>query len=198
MPVSNEKTSNFLNAINKYAEEQRSKIQAEVEQFKKDELEKAETEILSDAYQLIQKEMAEMRLSISSELSREGMASRRELFEKRQSIMEEVFQKAAKKLEAYTHTDGYPKLLEQYASAIGRVLTQPGSILYLREADAPLSDRVKAAFGADCAVQTVQDIKLGGLRGYNAQMGLIADETLDSKLEEQRDWFTEYSGMSVV
>ena len=47
MPVSNEKTSNFLEAINKYAEEQRNQIYAEVEQFKKQELEKAETESLT-------------------------------------------------------------------------------------------------------------------------------------------------------
>ena len=58
---SDEKASAFLEAINKYAEQQRNEIHAEVEQFKEEELKKAEIEVLTDAYTLIQKEMAQMR-----------------------------------------------------------------------------------------------------------------------------------------
>ena len=57
MPNNQEKASNFLKAINKYAEEQRKEIQKEVEDFKREELEKAEAEVLNDAFQLIQSEM---------------------------------------------------------------------------------------------------------------------------------------------
>ena len=46
---SDEKASAFLEAINKYAEQQRNEIHAEVEQFKEEELKKAETEVLTDA-----------------------------------------------------------------------------------------------------------------------------------------------------
>lgn len=198
MPVNNEKTNNFLKAITKYGEEQRNKIQAEVEQFKKEELDKAETEILNDAYVLIQKEMSQMRLAISSEISRKGMEKRRELFEKRQGIADEVFQKAAQTLLTLTETADYPVLLERYATRMAGLLSEPGTVLYLREQDSPLSSRVQAAFGKNCTIKTTDEIKLGGIRGYNAAMGLIADETLDSKLEEQREWFIENCGMQVV
>ncbi len=195
MPVSNEKTSNFLEAINKYAEEQRNQIYAEVEQFKKEELEKAETESLNDAYVLIQKEMSQMRLAISSEVSRQNMARRKELFQKRQNITIEVFQKAANKLAEFTKTADYPVLLEKYAAQIAQVLNQPGTVLYIRKKDAALTARIQKAFGGDCIVEETNDIKLGGIRGYNPAMGLVADETLDSKLEDQREWFTETCGM---
>ena len=195
MPVSNEKTSNFLEAINKYAEEQRNQSYAEVEQFKKEELEKAETESLNDAYVLIQKEMSQMRLAISSEVSRQNMARRKELFQKRQNITIEVFQKAANKLAEFTKTADYPVLLEKYAAQIAQVLNQPGTVLYIRKKDAALTARIQKAFGGDCIVEETNDIKLGGIRGYNPAMGLVADETLDSKLEDQREWFTETCGM---
>ena len=184
MPVSNE-----------YAEEQRNQIYAEVEQFKKEELEKAETESLNDAYILIQKEMSQMRLAISSEVSRQNMARRKELFQKRQNITIEVFQKAANKLAEFTKTADYPVLLEKYAAQIAQVLNQPGTVLYIRKKDAALTARIQKAFGGDCIVEETNDIKLGGIRGYNPAMGLVADETLDSKLEDQREWFTETCGM---
>ena len=56
MMPSDEKASAFLEAINKYAEQQRNEIHAEVEQFKEEELKKAEIEVLTDAYTLIQKD----------------------------------------------------------------------------------------------------------------------------------------------
>ena len=168
-----------------------------MEQFKKQELEKAETESLNDAYVLIQKEMSQMRLAISSEVSRKNMERRKTLFEKRQQITIEVFQKAANPLAEFTITADDPVLLEKYAAQIAQVLTQPGTVLSIRKKDAALSSRIQKAFGGNCTIEETNDIKLGGIRGYNASMGLVADETLDSKLEEQREWFTETCGMHV-
>lgn len=198
MPVSNEKSSKFLDAINKYAEEQRNQINEEVERFKAEELEKAETEILNDVYHLIQNEMAEMRLSIVSELSRKQMSNRKELFIKRQLITDEVFKKASEKLVDFTNSKEYTVLLKKYAAVLASVLTQPGTILYIRAADAAYTQLISDAFGKECTVQAANDIVLGGIRGYNAAMGLVADETLDSKLEAQHEWFMENSGMRVV
>jgi V/A-type H+-transporting ATPase subunit E len=197
MPGSNEKTNNFLEAINQYAEEQRNKIQAEVELFKQQELEKAETESLTDAYHLIQKEMADMRLAISSEVSRKSMESRRQLLAKRQSIMDTIFQKAAQRLIDYTKTEQYPALLESYAKKLAGVLNAPGSVLYVCATDMQYEELIKKSFGRECTIRAAGDIRLGGIRGANAAMGLVADETLDSKLDEQREWFTENCGMAV-
>ena len=67
-----EKTSKFLAAIQKYADEQKDNINNEVEQFKAEELKKATDEGLQDAYNLIHKEMDAMRTAISSEMAKRG------------------------------------------------------------------------------------------------------------------------------
>ena len=91
-------SENFLKAIEKYAEEQRNKIRFESESFKKQELEKAEAEGIREAYTLIQREMAAIRTEISSQLSRDEMASRKKIFEKRNKMTENVFEKVLKSL----------------------------------------------------------------------------------------------------
>ena len=197
MPVSDQKSSKFLEAINKYAQEQRMKIEDEVAQFKKQELDKAEMESLKSAYQLIQHEMAEMRLAISTELSHKETESRRKLFAKREQIMEEVFTQAAKKIEAFVQTDQYLPLLQKYAANLAGVLTAPDTVLYLRPADMQYAQQVSSAFGAPCSIKEDTGIRLGGIRGANESMGLVADETLDSKLAQQKEWFLSHSGLSV-
>lgn len=197
MPNQSGKTSNFLKAINKYAEEQRTKIRNEAENFKKEEIEKAESEILNDIYILIQKEMAEMKAEIAKEMSKKELDSRKNLFEKRNSITKKVFEKSKSKLLEFTKTDEYPKLLAKYAKAISSVLVEPGTIIYVRKEDLCFSDTIKEAFGRDCNIEIKENIKIGGIYSYNPNMGLIADETLDSKLEEQHIWFAENSGLKL-
>lgn len=195
---STEKESAFLEAINKYAEQQRNEIHAEVEQFKEEELKKAEIEVLTDAYTLIQKEMAQMRKEVATEISHEEMEGKKKLFLQRQEITQEVFEKAKEKLLAYAQTELYPSLLEGYASSIAKVLTKPGTILLVKASDLAFADRIQKAYALPCEVKADDSILIGGIRGSNAEMGLVADETLDSKLEAQYEWFFANSGLSVV
>ena len=91
MATNEEKLSKFNEAIHHYAEEQRRKIEDEVKKFKEKELNEAENEVLLEAYQLIQKEMAQMRNTITKEMAHREMDARRELLEKRRKIMEDTF-----------------------------------------------------------------------------------------------------------
>ena len=59
-------------------------------------------------------------------------------------------------------------------------------------------EEIKALFGGIAEVLADKTIKIGGVKGYCKSMGIIADETLDSKLDAQREWFTENAALSVL
>ena len=71
-------------------------------------------------------------------------------------------------------------------------------VLYVNERDLGAAEGIKALFGGSTEVRADKTIKIGGIRGYCASMGIIADETLDSKLEAQREWFVENAALSVL
>ena len=78
------KIGKFYQAILHYGEEQRKKIEEEVAAFKqKKELDEAEVEVLTEAYHLIQKEMAQMRSGISREMAQREMDGRRPCWRKK-------------------------------------------------------------------------------------------------------------------
>ena len=198
MPGTVSKTDNFLKAIEKYAEEQRSKIQSEAEDFRERELNKAEEEGLREAYVLIQKKMTDIRTQIAADLSRAETASRRKTFVRRKQIEDEVFEKAAKKLEAYTKTDKYAKSLEKSAKDISKVLGADDVVLKVRKSDLAKKNKIVLAFGRKCEVGETNDIRIGGMIGVSKKLGILIDETLDSKLETQREWFCDNSGLKVT
>lgn len=197
MSIDETKTSKFLEAINKYAKEQRDKLNREAQMIREQEEIRIEDEILSDAYNLIQREMAAMKIEISNECSKKEFAGKRQLFEKRMNIMEEVFKKAEQKLLEYSQSDKYKALLLNSVGKIAEISKNEGMTLYIKPEDEYLVSEIKESFPAKCNVELDNQIKIGGIRGYDKENGVIIDETMDSKLVDQREWFTENSGLMI-
>jgi V/A-type H+-transporting ATPase subunit E len=198
MATNDEKMNKFYLAINHYAEEQRKKIEQEVAEFKQKELDEAEVYVLAEAYRLIQKEMAEMRNGISREMAQREMNARRELLAKRKKITEEVFERAEKSLYEFTAKSEYSDLLKKFAGELSKAFDKPGTVLCIKKDDQKYQELIQQAFSGDCTFKIDADIHIGGIRAYNSEMGIVADDTLDSMLEDQREWFEENSGMAVV
>ena len=198
MPDIVSKTDNFLKAIEKYAAEQRSKIESEAEEFKSKELNKAEEDGLKEAYVLLQKKMLSINTGIARELSKAENASRKSTFIKRQEIENKVFESAKEKLLEYAKTDKYIAGLLDSVKAVSKKLTADDVILYVCERDIKLKDKIISAFGRKCDVQVSNEIRIGGVTGISRKGGILADETLDTKLQNQKEWFCENSGLTIT
>lgn len=198
MAEAEDKKDKFSAAINHYAEEQRKKIEDEISTFKQKELDEAEIEVLTECYRMIQKELVQMRSGISREMAQKELSARRELLDKRKKITDEVFSRAAAKLTELIQSGKYAELLKRAAEKFKTVFTKPGTVICLKADDSKYEDLIREAFGGDCTFEVDPTIGVGGIRAYNSGMGLMADETFDSLLEEQRGWFEEHSGMTVV
>lgn len=191
------KTDNFLNAIEKYAEEQRTKLQTEARSYRKQELSKAEDEGLREAYVMIQKKMADVKTEISSELSRAENASRKKIFMRRNEIEKSVFDDVEKKVAEFTKSSDYRKMLEDFAKSISSALCADDVTLFVRAEDLKYKAEIEKAFGRNCEIRQSDDIVLGGMFGQSRSLGLLCDETLDSRLQQQHEWFCEHSGLKV-
>ena len=187
-----DKLSKFNSAINHYAESQREKILKDIADYQARELEETANNAKIEADRLLVKELAEMRDRIMREMSHREMDSRRELLTKRQEISEKVFERAEKALIEYA------SLMERYAANIAKVLTEPGTVVYVKSGDEKYKAQIEKAFGDTVTIAVDDKSKIGGLRAENVAMRLAADETLDSILASKRGWFEENSGMAVV
>lgn len=192
------KTDNFLKAIKKYASDQKAALDNEVEQLKSRKLKEAEEKAKHDSEKLINDKLEEKRNQQTSILAMKTQEGQKKLFLERAAMTEEVFKKAQDKLIEYTNTDKYPEKLRKNASEIAELFGNNDCVLYVNERDLNSADSIKAAFGGNAEVVADKSIKIGGIKGYCESMGIVADETLDSKLAMQKDWFIENSGLSVL
>ncbi len=192
------KTDNFLQAIQRYTEEQKSITDTEVELLKEEKLKKAEESGKRDSERYIQAQLEAKKYVETSKLARLIQESQKKLFIERAKMTDEVFEMAAQKLIKYTETKEYKLKLIESAKKIAELFSDNRSVIYINEKDLNYSTEILAAFNGMAELVTEKSIKIGGLKGYCKSMRIVADETLDTKLYAQREWFIENSGLSVL
>lgn len=193
-----DKTDNFLKAIKKYAKTQKTEMQGEVKQLKSERLKEAEENAKRDSQRLIKEKLHESRARRTAELAKLTQEGQAKLFVERSKMVDEIFRLAADKLRDFTKTDAYYADMQHDAKEIAKIFGENDCVLYVRECDLPVAEELKGFFKGVAEAQADNTIKIGGVRGYCKGMAIIADETLDSKLEAQREWFIENAALSVL
>jgi len=191
MENSKNKTDNFLKAIKKYADEQRSAMQTEVAQLKEEKLKEATEKGRHDSEKYIKDKLEESRNRQTGILAKKIQEGQKKLFLERAEMTESVFKKAEEKLVEYTKTSDYSNSLVKSAKEVAKLFADNDCVVYVNERDMKNSDKIKA-------VVADKSIKIGGIKGFCKAMNIVADETLDSKLYAQKEWFIENSGLSVL
>lgn len=192
------KTDNFLKAIKKYAGAQKKAMEGEVEQLKTESLKEAEEKAKRNSEALKKQKLNEVHNRETAKLASKTQEGQKQLYVARAQMTEEVFKLAADKLKAYAQTGEYRVKLNDSAKEIAELFGGKDCVIYVNERDIAETERLKGLFSAGSEVKADKTIQIGGIKAYCESMGIIADETLDSKLDLQREWFVENAELSVL
>lgn len=192
------KTDNFLKAIKKYAGAQKKAMEGEVKQLKSERLKEAEEKAKRDSEALKKQKLNEVHNSQTAKLATKTQEGQKQLYIARAQMTEEVFKLASDKLKAYAQTAEYRAKLNDSAKAVAEFFGGKDCIIYVNERDIAEAEQFKSLFSAGSEVKADKTIQIGGVKAYCESMGIIADETLDSKLDLQREWFVENAELSVL
>ena len=137
-------------------------------------------------------------MAVNQKFAKEAASLRTALAGRRTEIADQVFLEAEQSLRAFTEKPEYQACLSGSAARCAALLPQGESaVLLVREADIPLADALRAAFGRPCEVRADASIRIGGLKASCEAKGLVADDTLDNRLQNQHGWFLEHAGLTL-
>lgn len=178
------------------AEQKSQELHKQADEYKKREIDNVETKVLNELYAKIQDEIADITNSSSLRISRYENQHHQQLLLRREELTREIFDRVRQRLMDYTATEEYTQKLLATASKLAEEYPQAGGTLSIRSKDAHLLPKLKEIL-ANCEVQTDDSIKIGGMKLMNYNAGFFVDETLDTRLEEQRPWFYSHSGLTI-
>lgn len=192
------KLEKFTSAVLNDAEEQRSKVLAEIEEYRKTQMEEAEEEILNETYVMIQNEITAVKNAHSRKISLSELEHRRKLLLLREEIGSKVFEEASKRILAFGATPDYVDFVCSLIRESAKEMPEGETVIRVRASDLVHADAFVAAFGKPAACEADPDISLGGAVLFNQKRGVMIDQTLDLRLSGQKDWFAASSGLTIV
>lgn len=195
--LNNNTVSKYVDAITAEAQQAKADAEKKIAEYKAQRLSDFKRNAQNESKAEIARQTAVIHEDIGRDFSEKEIALRQQIFTKREEITNEVFNLAEKKLAEFTKTPDYKDFLINSANEIKQNLIGTDKIItvYIRECDLAFKADIEQAFSFPCEFQTDDSIRIGGIRAKFSK--IILDDTLDSRLSAQTDWFEENSGLDI-
>lgn len=197
METTTKKTEAFLTAIQTLAAAECRQIDDETAALREQRLQTLKSESRKHYKSYMEDEIARINADFNREISALEEQSKKQLTQQRSEIFESVFREVQARVQQFTETDDYRVLLMSSAKAIAEVLGGDRVRLYVRAADKAIAEALCAVFAETPEIVIAEDIRLGGIRAEGIESKQLVDDTLDMRLEEQKQRFLSESGLSL-
>lgn len=185
-------------AIMAEATEKSNALHKQADDYKRQQLEAAESEVLSELYATIQGEVSQIQGGSVRDVARKENDMRKNLLLLREEITQRVFDAVKARVQEYSAGEAYGEVLIALAQQLAKDYPFANCVLHIRKADFQFSDELRGIFGTKCNVLIDDEMQLGGIRLMNQAIGIYVDESLDTKLDDMRPWFFSHSGLKVL
>ena len=186
----------FRDEIRRVSEQQIEELNEEIAEIQEKTIKDIEVSAKHDVDLACDQEMKELQSEYAIRQSRLHDETDRQLMKKRNELAEMIFHDVIEKIKDFTSQDAYETLLCSRAKELASK-QYPSSTIYLREEDMQYADAIQKEFKEGTNVQADESIQYGGFRLECIENGIIIDETFDSALNEQKEWFYQNSGLFV-
>lgn len=195
---SKDKDSKFLEAINNAAQKSCNELAQELKEQIKKEMEKAEAEIHAECHRKMEKKLSKLQTATVGTLAKYVGEKREVLGYRRAEIEAAVFHAVNLKLAVYQTTAPYRVSMTASAVTLKPYFSDASDVvLYVCAGDMALANDLQDAFG-HCQVMADPTNRLGGIRAESLSKKLCINDTFDSRLTKEKQWFAECSGLKIV
>ena len=186
----------FEEEIQRVSGKEIEKIESEIDTIRQKSIEEMEEEAQREAGLTKDQEIKEMMADQAIRISKLHEETNRKLMKKCRELFDAIFDEAKIKLKEYASSSECIQLLKQKASDLGKKDFDHVTF-YTAKKDSELLKALQEAYGKACDGKADETIELGGFRMECESRGIVIDETFDTGLDEQKDWFYTNPGLFI-
>ncbi len=191
------KLSKFKAAVFAEVDAKTAQIEQEAELYKQHELESCKDCQLEKSYQMIQQKSQEIKKRCKREVAKYSLDGKRDLLLKRNEITARVFDNVKAKLANYVQTAEYKNLLLDKIKEFTNKYKLSNIDIMVNHNDFSFADEIKSTYELPCNVIETNNINYGGFIACDSNNGIYFDETLEQKLNDQKNYFAEHIKLDI-
>lgn len=181
----NRKVDKLIEDSNQYFEDERKRLITEYQNEAKEE---------TSVY--LEQELNELKISVQLKESQAKWKARKDLFIKRQHMVDDLFKDISKKLIAHSQSTKYDAWLKEKLTQVFESATELDPVLIeFKPVDKPMIERLAKPYGDKVTLEARETIFIGGFIVTRPNKGIEEDYTLDVKVKDQKEWFAIHSGL---
>ncbi len=179
----------FHEEIERVSSRKIAALQKEISEKKQEELAKLSLEVKHQVELSLGVELKDLRKKYRQDINDILSKNAKILFERRKAISEDIFTEIHKKLVAFVQSNDYETFISHKLETIGSQIPHKDMTFFVRPNDETCRKVIINQFGKTAKIENDPDITIGGFKVVSDALKLEIDETLDSKLENNKTWF---------
>ncbi|MBN2268049.1 MAG: V-type ATP synthase subunit E family protein [Acholeplasmataceae bacterium] len=188
----------FDKAISRESEEQIHKLQKEIEYLYNREVKKITEEIDVKRQFQMAKELKEVQIHYQEELNLIGSGYDEKLIVKRQDMVKVIFESIKDKLKSYAKTADYETWFMNHLNQYDKYLKNEKFQLIISSDDTFAEKQINQVLKSyKFELIKQKSIQFGGFILVLPDKNIEIDETLDARLNEQKEWFLNHSKLFI-
>lgn len=186
----------LVNEIEGQIEEKIQTLQTDYQLQRSILIEGFKSEAQQETHVYLEQELADLRTSVLQSESQSKWKVKKDMFVRRNELVDGLFEDAIKQLKAFSQTKAYDALCLKNLDDVLATQAQDASfILYVKPVDQPLFERLCKAKSCSLQVISQENIFVGGFVLSNPSLNIDIDKTLDYQVRLQKEWFYAHSGL---
>lgn len=186
----------LVNEIEGQIEEKIQALQADYQLQRAILLEGFRSEAHQETHVYLEQELADLRTSVLQSESQSKWKVKKDMFVRRNELVDGLFDEAIKQLKAFSQTKAYDAwCLKNLDDVIATQAQDDSFLLYVKPVDQPMFERMCKSKISSIQVISQEHIFVGGFILSNPSHNIDIDKTLDYQVRLQKEWFYAHSGL---
>jgi len=186
----------YSNYINEKANEKIDKIKNEIETEKKQSLERIDEEVRKKVYRNLEIELSELNSEFKINLNRVKTGYSKVLMEKRTELLNKILHEVQLKLETFSESKAYESLMMKEVKKLENEFCKSEVVFRIKINDALMKKVIEKQYKGTYTIKEIPEIEIGGFSVLCYEMGIMIDQTIDTRLKEKRQWLFEHSKLA--
>jgi len=186
----------FSKYINEKANEKIEKIKKEIEEEKKRSLERIDRELHKQIFRNLEIELSELNSEFKSDLNKVKTEYSKVLMEKRSQLLNSIVHEVQDKLKDFHQSKDYEKLMTKQIKQLRSDFCSGEVEFRIMKNDDIMKKVIQTHYQGTYQIKEIAEIEIGGFSVLCFDLGVMTDQTIDTRLEEKRQWLFEHSKLA--
>lgn len=186
----------FSKEINAKADEKINRLKEQIANTKAENMKRIKNELHTNIFRALDLDLNEMNADFTASMNKVKTEYTKVLMKRRRELLDAIIDEVRNKCLDFVNSKAYGDFTKEKVKKINKSFCKKEIEFRVKKGDKIMINAIKDNFDGTYHIKEINEIEIGGFSAICFEMGILTDETIDSRLHEKQQWFYEHSDLA--